>query len=155
MQNPRIALTVAGALAAVSAIGVGSAAADPAADVTADAHQIIAAFNAHDAAAAVSHDAPNFVGMFHGAPNYLGPAGDLAITKMQVADPAAKVVATNETVDVGASGDLAVYRATYAYTFTDAGTKAVMTEQGNWLLGYRLQPDKSWKVIWSMVSNTR
>ena len=101
--------------------------------MTADAHQIIAAFNAHDAAAAVSHDAPNFVGMFHGAP--VPTAGNLAITKMQVADPAAKVVATNETVDVGASGDLAVYRATYAYTFTDAGTKAVMTEQGNWLLG--------------------
>jgi ketosteroid isomerase-like protein len=153
MRIPTTAL--AAAFATAGFIAATSAAADPAADVTADAHQIVAAFNAHDAAGAVSHDAPDFVGMFHGAPTYIGPAGDMAITKMQLADPAAKVVATNETVDVGASGDLAVYRATYAYTFTDAGTKAVMTENGNWLLGYRLEPDKTWKVIWSIVSNTR
>ena len=152
MRIPTTAL--AAALATAAVIGATSAAADPAADVMADAHQIIAAFNAHDAAAAVSQDAPDFVGMFHGAPNYIGPAGDMAITKMQLADPAAKVAATNETVDIGASGDLAVYRATYAYTFTDAGTKAVMTEHGNWLVGYRLEPDKTWKVIWSVVSNT-
>ena len=153
MRIPTIAMAAAFATAAV--IGATSAAADPAAAVTADAHQIVASFNAHDAAGAVSHDAPDFIGMYHGAPNYIGPAGDMTITKMQLADPAAKVVVSNEAVDVGASGDLAVYRSTYAYTFTDAGTKAVMTEQGNWLLGYRLEPDKTWKVIWSVVSNTR
>jgi hypothetical protein len=152
MRVPATALSAAFATAVV--IGATGAAADPAAVVMADVHQLVASFNAHDAVGAVGHDAPDFVGMYHGAPNYIGPAGDMTITKMQLADPAAKVMVSDETVDVGASGDLAVYRSTYAYTFTDAGTKAVMTERGNWLLGYRLEPDKTWKVIWSVVSNT-
>jgi ketosteroid isomerase-like protein len=146
---------LAGTLALAAVASAASAAADPASDaVVADVHQLIASFNAHDASGAVSHDAPDFVGMFHGTPNYLGPAGDLTITKMQVADPAAKVSVSNESVDASASGDLAVYRSTYAFTFTDAKTKSATTENGNWLLGYRLQADKSWKVIWSIVSDT-
>jgi ketosteroid isomerase-like protein len=144
-----LAISVVVAMAAVA----GGASAGPASDtVMADVHQLIAQFNAHDAAGAVSHDAPDFVGMFHGTPNYIGPAGDLAITKAQLADPAAKVVVTDERVD--ASGDLAVYRSTYAFTYTDPKTKAVTVEHGNWLLGYRLEPDKTWKVIWSSVSDT-
>jgi ketosteroid isomerase-like protein len=123
--------------------------------VKADVHQLIADFNAHDAAKAVSHDGEGYVGMFHGAPNVVGAAQDLALTKQQVADPAARVDGvTDETVDVAEHGDMAVYRATYSFTSTDPATKKPVTEKGNWLLGYKPQADGSWKTAWSVVSNT-
>ena len=87
--------------------------------VKADVHMLIAAFNAHDAAKTVSHDTPDFVGKFHGMANNLGPAADLSITKLQVADPKAHIDLSNETVDVSKGGDIAVYRAAYAATSTD------------------------------------
>jgi ketosteroid isomerase-like protein len=92
--------------------------------------------------------------MFHGMANAIGPAGDMAITKQQLADPAAKVVVSDESVDVAASGDLAVYRATYAFTYTDPKTKTPTTEHGNWLIGYRRQADGALKVSWDVVSDT-
>jgi ketosteroid isomerase-like protein len=125
-----------------------------AAAIRADVDQLVVQFNAHDAVAAVSHDAPGIVIMFHGTPNGVGQAADLAVTKQQVADPMAKVTVSDVTVDVAASGDLAVYRATYAYTATDPKTKGPVVEHGNWLIGYRLQADGTWKIIWDIVSDT-
>ncbi|HWA61209.1 MAG TPA: hypothetical protein VG939_07530 [Caulobacteraceae bacterium] len=122
--------------------------------VKADVRQLVADFNAHDAPKAVSHDAPGMVGMFHGAPNVVGPDADLAQTKQQMADPLAKVEVSNETVDVADSGDLAVYRATYAFTTTDPHTKKPAVEHGNWLIGYSQQPGGAWKIIWNVVSDT-
>jgi ketosteroid isomerase-like protein len=123
-------------------------------DVKEDLHQLIADFNAHDAAKAVGHDAPDYVGMFHGLPNVKGPAEDLALTKQQVADPLAKVSVSDETVDVAASGDMAVYRATYAYDFTDPKTKGPTTEHGNWVLGYKREADGSLKIAWGVIADT-
>lgn len=122
--------------------------------IKADVTQLVAHFNAHDAEKAVSHDAPDYVGMFHGMPNVVGPAADLALTKLQVADAASNIVVSDETVDVASAGDMAVYRATYAYTMTDPATKKPITENGNWLLGYKPQADGSWKISWGVVSDT-
>ena len=122
--------------------------------VKADVHELIAAFNAHDAAKTVSHDAPDFVGMFHGMANNLGPAADLSITKLQVADPKAHIDLSNETVDVSKSGDMAVYRATYAAASTDAKANRTVVEHGNVLIGYRLGADGSPKVAWDSFSDT-
>ncbi|MFC4295758.1 YybH family protein [Novosphingobium tardum] len=122
--------------------------------VKGDVGQLVTTFNAHDAAMTVAHDAPDYVGMFHGAPNVVGPEQDLAVTKRQVSDPAAKVAVSDEVVDVAKSGEMAVYRATYAFTFTDPKSKAVVTEPGNWILGYKVQADGTWKMAWSVVSNT-
>jgi len=115
---------------------------------------LVAAFNAHDAEKAVSFDAPDYIGMFHGIPNVVGPAADLELTKQQVADPAAKVAVSGEDVSVAAAGDRALWRATYAYTFTDPKTKQPTTENGNWLIGWRKQEDGSWKAAWGVVSDT-
>lgn len=119
-----------------------------------DVHDLIAAFNAHDAVRTVSHDAPDFVGMFHGMANNLGPAADLTITKLQVADPNAHIDLANETVDVSRSGEMAVYRATYAATATDPKTRKTVVEHGNVLIGYRLASDGSPKVVWDSFSDT-
>lgn len=122
--------------------------------VKGDVHELIAAFNAHDAAKTVSRDAPEFVGMFHGMANNLGPAQDLAITRLQVADANARIDLSNETVDVSKAGDMAVYRATYAATSTDPKAKRTVVERGNLLIGYRLGPDGSAKVVWDSFSDT-
>ena len=121
--------------------------------VKADMADLLVAFNAKDAAKAVGHDAPDYVGMMHGMANAVGPAGDLEVTKMQLSDPAAKIAVSDEKVDVAASGDMAVYRSTYAYTYTDPKTKAPATEAGNWVVGYK-QVDGAWKMAWSVASDT-
>ncbi len=121
--------------------------------VKADVTQLVADFNAKDVAKAVAHDAPDYVSMFHGAPNTVGVAADTETTKMQMSDPAMKLAANIEAVDVAQAGDMAVVRSTYDYTFTDPATKAVKTEHGNWLLGYKKQADGAWKVAWGVVSD--
>lgn len=121
--------------------------------VKADMADLVTAFNAKDVAKAVGHDAPDYVGMMHGMANAVGPAADAEVTKMQVADPAAKLVTSDEKVDVAASGDMAVYRATYAYSYTDPKTKKPATETGNWVVGYK-SVDGAWKLAWSIVSDT-
>jgi ketosteroid isomerase-like protein len=152
-----LAMLLAGSMAACDKAEPAKTAADPgkvAAAVKADVDLLVAEFNMHDAAKAVAHDAPGMVGMFHGTPNVVGPDQDLAQTKQQVADPLAKITVSNETVDVATSGDMAVYRATYAYVSTDPKTKQPTTENGNWVVGYKTQPDGSWKVAWNVVSDT-
>ena len=120
-------------------------------DVKADLHQLVADFNAHDAAKAVGHDAPDYVGMLHGQPNVKGPAEDLALTRQQVADPLSKVTVSDETVDVAASGDMAVYRATY---WQDSSGKdgTPLTQKINLIAGFRHPAGKDWEIGWYIVS---
>jgi ketosteroid isomerase-like protein len=126
-----------------------------AAAVKADADQFLADFNAHDAVKTASHDATDYVFMFHGAPNTVGAATDLAnAKKMFAADSTQHVTLANETVDVAASGDMAVFHSTYVVTGADPKTKKPFTENGNYLAGYKLQADGSWKMEWSVVSDT-
>ena len=154
-------LKVAAALAALVAASTLAGCAKPnptttltADGVKADVHSLVAAFNAHDAAKTVSHDAPDFVGMFHGMANNQGPAADLSITKLQVADPKAHIDLSNERVDVSKSGDMAVYRATYAATSTDPKANRAVVEHGNLLIGYRVGADGTPKVAWDSFSDT-
>jgi ketosteroid isomerase-like protein len=122
--------------------------------VKADVAQLVADFSARDVDKAVAHDAPDYVGMFHGQPNVTGPAGDAEVTRQQVADPNMKLAVTTDAVDVAEAGDMAVARTTYDYTFTDPATKAAKTEHGNWVLGYRKQADGAMKVAWAVVSDS-
>lgn len=108
---------------------------------------------ARDAAAGVKHDAPDYVGMFHGLPNVKGPDEDLVLSQQQFADPALQLVISNEAVDVAASGDMAVFMAHYVMTYTDPATSQTATEEGNWVVGYKPQPDGSWKLTWGVVSD--
>ena len=124
------------------------------AEVKAAMASVISSFNAHDAEKSVSFDAPDYVGMFHGADNVVGPAQDLALTKMQLSDAATKVTVSDEKVDVAAAGDMAVWTATYAYDFTDPKTKKLTTEHGNWLLVFKKQADGAMKEAYGVVSDT-
>ena len=116
--------------------------------------EMVAAFAARDADKAVSWDAPDFVGMYHGTPNVVGQEADRALTKEQVADPAMKLSVSDAVVDVAASGDLAVWHATYNYTYTDPTTKKARTEVGNWVVGWKRGADGQMKEAWGVVSDT-
>ncbi len=123
--------------------------------VKADARQLVADFNAHDADKAITHDTADMVGMFHGQANIVGPQADLAQTKAMLAtNPNANLVVSNESVDVAQAGDMAVYRSTYVFTGTDPKTKLPNTETGNWVAGYKKQPDGTWKMAWNVIADT-
>ncbi len=111
-------------------------------------------FLARDPVKATSIDAPDFVGIFHGAPNTVGVAQDLSASKEMVADPALKLVVDNEHLDVAQSGDMATWRSTYRYTYTDPKTNQPRVELGNFLIGFKRQSDGKMKAVWSVVSDT-
>lgn len=122
--------------------------------VKADATQVVADYNAHDPGRFVSHLASGDVAMFHGAPNDVGPAASQADLKQTFAAiPDVHVTLAGETADVAASGDMAVFRSTYTVTSTNPKTRKPTTETGNYLAGYKLQADGSWKQTWSVVSD--
>ncbi|MFN7983975.1 MAG: nuclear transport factor 2 family protein [Vicinamibacterales bacterium] len=116
--------------------------------------ELVAAINAHDVEKVVSHDAPDIVAMFHGTPNVVGPEEDKKTTAQLLADPAAHLRVTNETVDVAEAGDLAIYRATHAFTMTDPRTKKPVVEPGNWVVALKPGSGGTWQVIWDVVSDT-
>ena len=143
-----LALTVC-----MSPASAGSDTAKIATAIKANEAVLIAAFNSCDAMKGISYDAPDVVSMFHGAPNVVGAAADMAEAKKGCLDKTQHVTAANETVDVAAAGDMAVYRSTYVFTGTDPKTKKPTAEKGNYLVGWKKQPDGSWKIEWSIGSN--
>jgi ketosteroid isomerase-like protein len=153
------ALLASGSLVACDKAAAPAAAVDKAKiteAVKADANGLITAFNARDADKAVSHDAPGMVGMFHGTPNVVGAEEDLKMTKQQFAENSvANIKLSDETVDVADSGDMAIYRASYAFTGQDPKTKKAISEGGNWVVGYAKQSDGSWKIAWNVVSDAK
>ncbi|MFI4935753.1 MAG: YybH family protein [Caulobacterales bacterium] len=157
MKTTKLSAAALGVIAAASL-----AACKPPADtakvadaVKADVAQLTSDYNAHDAAKVASHDAADVVQMGHGGPNVVGKAADLAANTLLFAgDPTTHVTLTGQTVDVAASGDMAVLRASYAVGFTDPKIKQPATETGNYLAGYKLQSDGTWKLQWSVISDT-
>jgi ketosteroid isomerase-like protein len=156
----RAALACAAALA-LAACSAGEPAgrtttpgADPArvaAEVKAAIKTQVDGYAARDAVAAASIAATDMLGMFHGEANVVGKEAVLGQIKAQLADPALKLSVSDETVDVAASGDLAVYRATYRFTYTNPATKGPTTEVGNWVAVFARQPDGTMKVSKDMV----
>jgi ketosteroid isomerase-like protein len=122
-----------------------------AAEVKAAIRTQIDAYGARDPVKAASIVAPDMLGMFHGAPNSVGRAAVLAQMKAQMADPAVKLEASEETVDVAAAGDMAVYRAVYRFTFTNPATGKPAVETGNWVAVFTRQADGSMKLSKDMV----
>ena len=122
--------------------------------IKADWAKVTAAYNAGDADATVASDAPDIVNMIHGQANYSGVDTDLKASQRLFAAGRPKEEFSNETVDVAASGDMAVYRATYAWSYTDPNTGKPVSETGNEVAGYKKQADGSWKIAWTITADT-
>ena len=157
LAGPALATLMAAALCACNQTSPVKPAADTtmvADAVKADVAQLVVDLNAHDSARAASHDAPDVVGIFHGAPNVVGPAADQANNQQAAGDPNWHVTLVDQAVDVPASGEMAIYRSTYDNTFTDSKTKKPTILRVNYLAGYKKQADGSWKIAWYVVSDT-
>jgi ketosteroid isomerase-like protein len=114
----------------------------------------VEAYAARDADKAASILAPDIVTMFHGAPNVVGKAAAIEAVKEQMADPALKLEVSDESVDVSAAGDMALYRAAYRFTYTIAPGNLQTTESGNWVAVFRRQADGTMKMSHDMVLDT-
>ena len=154
---PSIAVALALALAGCnkpSAQGPAFGTTATAKSVAADAEAVVAAYNAHDAERAVAFDAPDYVGIFHGGPNTVSPAADLAGMKQQLKDPLAKWEIAGGKATVPQSGDIGIYEASYTLTMTNPATGSPINEHGNWIAIFKRQPDgtmKLWRSIGSDV----
>ena len=126
--------------------------ADVAAQVRKDAAGVVAAYNAQDPHKAASYDAPDYVGLYHGTANTVGPAADEAGMKAQMA--AAKVDWTlgPEKVTVAKGGDLAVFEAPYTFTIAIPNVPTT-TERGTWIAIFKRQDDGSMKLWRSIASD--
>lgn len=117
-----------------------------------DVAQLVAGLNAHDPVRTTAFDSPNIVSMECGSPSSVGLDVDREGFKDGFAhDPLWKVSLIEETVDVAASGDLAVYRGVYNEDNSRAGV--LMTHKTNFLAEFKHQGDGSWKIVWYIVSN--
>jgi ketosteroid isomerase-like protein len=120
-----------------------------AAEVRRDALALVSDYNSGNAEAAAAQDAPDYVGVFHGAPNTVGPAADLAGMKQQIA--AGKAHWGETKVTVSRAGDIGLFEAPYTYTFTDTKGGA-QRESGNWIAIFKRQDDGTMK-LWRSIGS--
>jgi ketosteroid isomerase-like protein len=114
---------------------------------------LVAAYNAGDAAAAAAYDAPDYVGIFHGTPNNVGPAADLAEMKAAMAVSKLNWQMGEPRVTVAKGGDIAILEAPYAFTVS-MNPGGVTHETGNWVAIFKRQADGTLKLWRSIGSDT-
>jgi uncharacterized protein (TIGR02246 family) len=112
------------------------------------AQEILAAFEAKDAAKVNSYYAPDAV--IATMPGRPAAKDERAVSKAirdDIADPNFKMSLSHEKTDVAASGDLAYRRGSYDITATNPQTKKAEHIAGTYLTVFRKQADGSWKVV--------
>lgn len=125
-----------------------------AAQVRKDALELVADYNAQDAAAAAKWDAPDYVGIFHGTPNTIGPAADEAGMKAGMASAKVHWDIGEGKVTVAKAGDIAFFEAPYTFTLTTPAGIQLSKETGTWIAIFKRQPDRSMKLWRSIGSDT-
>ena len=117
-----------------------------------DAAGVVAAYNAQDAHAAAAYDAPDYVGVYHGTANTIGPAADEAGMKAQMAAAKVDWQLGAGKVTVAKAGDLAVFEAPYTFVVSIPNAPTT-TERGTWIAVFRRQDDGSMKLWRSIASD--
>jgi ketosteroid isomerase-like protein len=156
-MKPTLTLSTGIAVLALAACGPkapdASAAAKATADVKTAVAQLVDGYNTRNLAEAIGVNAPDHLGMAHGFANVAAADAEQASVKAQLADPAMVLAFTDPAIEASASGDLAVYRATYHVTYTDPNTRRPATEVGNWVAVFKRQPDGTMKLSWEVMSD--
>ncbi len=122
-----------------------------------DALGLVAAYNAQDAAAAAAYDAPDYVGIYHGTPNNVGPAVDLKEMKAAMAVSKLDWQIGQGKVTVARAGDIGIFEAPYTFTVTTP-QGAATRETGNWIAIFKRQDNgqmKLWRSIGSDLPAAR
>lgn len=120
-------------------------------EIKSDVAKIVAGINAHDPDKATAFDAQNVVSIECGSAPAVGIDVDREGFRAGFAhDPDWKVSLIDETVDVAAGADMAIYRGTYHEDH--GGGDVLMTHKTNFLAEFKRQGDGSWKMVWYSVS---
>ena len=119
--------------------------------IEADVAEIVDGINSKDIAKATKFDAPDFVSMESGREPSVGAKADRdGLTMAFKYAPSWHLSMIDEAVEVAKAGDMAVYRGTYAEDSMRDGVP--YTHKGNYIAGFRHDPDGMWRVHWSVVS---
>jgi ketosteroid isomerase-like protein len=121
-----------------------------AAQIKADVAEIVAGINSKDIDKATRFDAPDLISMESMRAPSVGARADrdgLSMTFKYA--PSWHLSLIDETVDVAKSGDMAIYRSTYSEDSMRNGVP--YTHKGNYVAGFRRDPDGRWRVHWSVV----
>lgn len=119
--------------------------------IKADVAEIIAGINTKDIAKATKFDAADLVSMESGREPSVGAKADRDGLSMAFNyAPNWHLRLIDETVDVAKAGDMAIYRGTYAEDSMRDGVP--YTHKGDYVAGFRRDPDGKWRVHWSVVS---
>jgi ketosteroid isomerase-like protein len=119
--------------------------------IKSDVAQIVDGINTKNIAKATKFDAPDLVSMESGREPSVGAKADhdgLAMAFKYA--PSWHLGLIDETVDVARSGDMAVYRGTYAEDSLHDGVP--FTHKGNYVAGFRRDTDGMWRVHWSVIA---
>ena len=113
--------------------------------------EIVAGINSKDIDKATKYDAADLVSMESGRAPSVGAKADREglIMAFKYA-PEWHLNLIDESVDVAKAGDMAVYRGTYAEDSTRDGVP--FTHTGNYIAGFKHDPDGVWRVHWSVVA---
>lgn len=123
------------------------------AEVKAAIRSQVDAYGSRDLAKAVSILAPDVRTFFHGEPDRIGKAAAEASIKTQLDLPSVNLEVSDETVDVAASGDLAVYHAKYRFSFKNPETNQPVVEVGNWVAIFKRQADGVMRLSTDIVAD--
>jgi ketosteroid isomerase-like protein len=122
-----------------------------ASQIKADVAEIVAGINAKDIDKATKFDAPDLISMESmRAPSFGAKADRDGLSMSFKYSPSWHLSLIDETVDVAKSGDMAIYRSTYDEDSMRDGVP--YTHRGNYIAGFRRDPDGRWRVHWSVVS---
>lgn len=122
-------------------------------EVRAAALGVVAAYNRHDAHAAAAYDAPDYIGVYHGSANTIGPAADEAGMKTQMAAANVDWKLGAEKVTVAKAGDIGVFEAPYAFVIAVPNAPPTR-ETGTWIAIFKRQDDGSMKLWRSIASDS-
>jgi uncharacterized protein (TIGR02246 family) len=95
----------------------------------------------------VAHYADDAVLMSPGMPASSGKAAIRNTLKQMVSDPAFSLKFQASKVEIARSGDVAYTQGSYTMAMTDAQTKQVVSDHGNYVTTYRKPPDGAWKAV--------
>ena len=149
-----VCLAAALALSCTSAqasAATGQSKAAIAAKIKADVAEIVNGINSKDIAKATRFDAPDLLTMESGREPSAGAKADhdgIAMTFKYA--PSWHLSLVDETVDVAAAGDMAVYRGTYDEDSLHDGVP--FTHRGNYVAGFKRDPDGTWRMHWSVLA---
>lgn len=149
-HRPLLALAAASSLAGCGAHADTNKVAD---QVRKDALGVVAAYNAQDARAAAAYDAADYLGVYHGSANTVGPAADEASMKAQMEQAKVDWQLGSGKVTVAKAGDIGIFEAPYTFVISIPGAP-VARETGNWIAIFKRQDDGSMKLWRSIASDT-